>query len=42
MATPGTSMMLSQAVAELQKGMVRIDDHIAASRRDKAMEEMIT
>ena len=42
MATPGTSMMLSQAVADLQKGVARMDDHVAANRGDKAMDEMVT
>ena len=42
MATHGTSMMLSQAVMDVRQCMARIDNHVAANRGDKAMEEVVT
>ena len=42
MATHGTSVMLSQAVADIRQCMVKVDNHIADNRGDKAVEEVIT
>ena len=41
MATPGMTTMLSQAVAEFQKNVGRMNDHLVANAGDKAIGEMV-